>query len=263
MGHTYDTGLGQGIEVYPDPDHLARGICDQFVTLARQVLDKAGHFTVALAGGSTPRAAYALLATDEYATRLDWPRIHIFWGDERCVPPDHPDSNYRMARQVLLDRVPLPQSNIHRMRGELAPAQAAARYEQELRAFFSPSPGDRDASSEPQTPRFDLILLGMGDDGHTASLFPGSQVIHEPGGWVAASYVEKLAAWRITLTPAIINAAANVTFLVSGSGKAECLRQVLTGPYRPHALPAQIVRPHQGCLRWLVDAAAASLLDRG
>lgn len=258
MGDSSDVGgLGE-ISVYPDAGRLAQATAEHFASLAGEAIAGQGRFAVALAGGSTPKAAYALLARDEFATRLDWARVHVFWGDERCVPPDHPDSNYRMAREALLDRVPLPAEHVHRMRGELEPAQAAADYEQALRVFFAlPS---RNQAAEPPT-SFDLILLGMGDDGHTVSLFPGTAAIREQTRWVIAHFVEKLETWRITLTPAAINAAANVTFVVSGSGKAERLRQVLTGSHRPDVLPAQIVDPDRGRLRWLVDEAAATSLE--
>jgi len=245
------TGL-DGIEIYPDATHLARAAAEQFVALAGTAIAARGRFAVALAGGSTPRAMYALLATEEFAPRVNWACVHLFWGDERCVPPDHAQSNYRMAGETLLDHVPLPKENIHRIRGEIEPAQAATEYERTLRAFFS-APGA-------PSPCFDLILLGMGADGHTASLFPGTAAIRERERWVVAHYVDRLSAWRITMSPVLINAAANVTFLVAGEGKAERLRQVLTGPYQPDTLPAQIVQPHSGRLRWLVDAAAASLL---
>jgi 6-phosphogluconolactonase len=250
----------EGIKVYPDAWRLAHAAADHIVLLAGEAIASHGRFAVALAGGSTPKAAYALLATDEYATRVDWSRVHIFWGDERCVPPDHPDSNYRMAREALLDHVPLPAENVHRMRGELEPGQAAREYEAVLRTFFSPSGADGEAQGETLFPSFDLILLGMGDDGHTASLFPGTVAIHEQTRWVVAQRVEKLEAWRITLTPVVINAAANVTFVVSGAGKAERLRQVLNGPRQPDVLPAQVVDPDSGRLYWLVDGSAASSL---
>ena len=235
--------------VYPDADHLARAAAEHFATLAAEAIAARGQFTVALSGGSTPRAAYALLAAEE----VDWPRVHVFWGDERCVPPDHLDSNYRLAREALLDHVPLPAGNVHRIRGEINPEQAAADYERTLRSFFARRP-------EEPTARFDLILLGMGEDGHTASLFPGTAALHEQTRWVLAHYVDKLRAWRVTLTPVVINAAAQVTFIVAGAGKADQLRQVLAGPYQPDALPAQIVRPTDGRLLWLTDEAVVAHL---
>jgi 6-phosphogluconolactonase len=239
------------IRTYPDSDRLARAAAEHFVTLAARGRRGGRRFAVALAGGSTPRAAYALLATEEFAARVDWSRVHVFWGDERCVLPDHPDSNYRMAREALLDKIPIPTENVHRMRGELVPDEAAAAYQAELEAVLGAGG------------RFDLILLGMGGDGHTASLFPGAAALHEGARWVVAHYVDKLAAWRVTLTPAAINAAAQVTFIVSGAGKAQRLLEVLAGPYQPDVLPAQIVRPTDGRLLWLVDAAAAAHLREG
>jgi 6-phosphogluconolactonase len=233
------------IRTCPDAASLARAAAEHFVTLAAAAIAARGQFVVALSGGSTPRTSYALLASHQFAQRVDWPRVHVFWGDERCVPPDHPESNYRMAREALLDRVPIPTENVHRMRGELPPDQAATAYQAELEAALGAGG------------RFDLILLGMGADGHTASLFPGTTALHEQTRWVVAHYVDKLSAWRVTLTPVAINAAAHVIFIVSGAGKAERLPEVLAGPYQPDILPAQIVRPADGRLLWLVDAAAA------
>jgi len=184
-------------------------------------------------------------------------RVHVFWGDERCVPPDNPQSNYQMARETLLDEVPISVSNIHRIRGEEDPEKAAVAYEKELRTFFGVDA--RDGS-----PRlgFDLILLGMGDNGHTASLFPGSPAVNEKERWVMAQYVEVVSMWRITLTPVVSNAAKNVLFIVSGAEKAERLRDVLEGPFQPEVLPAQIVRPASGRLLWFVDRTAAARLRR-
>jgi 6-phosphogluconolactonase len=238
--------------IYPDAASLARAAAEHFINLATEAIAARGQFVVALSGGSTPRATYALLASDGFAARVDWSRVHVFWGDERCVPPDHPDSNYRMARETLLDHVPLPTGDVHRIRGEVHPEEAAADYERTLRSFFAPQARDK----EP-TPHFDLVLLGMGEDGHTASLFPGTAA-HEQTRWVVAYYVDKLGAWRVTLTPVAINAAAHVTFLVSGAGKAARLREVLSEPYQPDVLPAQIVRPTNGHLLWLTDVAAVS-----
>jgi 6-phosphogluconolactonase len=204
---------------------------------------------VALSGGSTPRATYALLATVEFASLVDWPRVHVFWGDERCVPLDDPDSNYRMARETLLDHVPLPTRNVHRIRGEMDPEAAAQAYAAELRAFFGT-----------QWPSFDLVLLGMGNDGHTASLFPGSATLHEDTRAVVAvtAHYEDRPAHRVTLTPPAINSARQVVFLVAGAAKAETLQAVLEGP--ADRFPAQFIRPTSGQLAWLVDSAAASRL---
>lgn len=188
--------------------------------------------------------------------------MHVCWGDERCVPPEDPASNYRMAREALLDHVPIPATNVHRIRGEGDPPTVAAAYEQELRTLFATPEGP-----PPRRPgaRFDLVLLGMGNDGHTASLFPGTPAVHETGAaapWVLAQHVASVSAWRVTLTPALINAAADVLFLVSGAEKAPVLRAVLTGPYQPDLLPAQVIALDAGRLRWLVDAAAGAELQR-
>lgn len=239
------------IKVYPDEQTLAQAAAVQITTLANATMAAHGRFTLVLAGGSTPRTLYTLLSTTEFASRVPWSHVHCFWGDERCVPPDHPDSNYRLARESLLDHIPVPAANIHRIPGEQAPEQAAIAYEQTLRAFFASNP----------RPRFDLILLGMGEDGHTASLFPGTAALYERQRWVVAHYVDRTRGWRITLTPVVLNAAAHIIFLVTGSQKAACLQQVLIGPYQPDRLPAQIVRPTHGDLLWLIDRAAARALE--
>jgi 6-phosphogluconolactonase len=239
------------VKVYPDAEAVTRAAADQFVGLARDAIRARGRFSVVLSGGSTPQALYALLAADEFASRIEWPLVYVFWGDERCVPPDHPDSNYRMAKESLLGAVPLPPENILRMRGETDPSLAADEYEQILRTFFQGA----------KLPRFDLIWLGMGDDGHTASLFPGTPALVERTRWVVENYVEARQSWRITLTTVAINAAETIIFLVSGASKAERFREVLKGPYQPHVLPSQLVKPLDGQLFWMVDRAAAALLQ--
>jgi 6-phosphogluconolactonase len=229
------------MEVYADADALARAAVEHFVAQAAKAIAARGRFVVALAGGSTPGPTYALLASSDFADRVDWPRVHALWGDERCVLPNHRASNYRMARMALLDKVPIPSANVHRIRGELPPAQAAAAYESELEAVLGAGG------------RFDLILLGMGTDGHTASLFPGTPALEERTRWVVENYVEKLKAWRITLTLPVINAARQVTFLVSGATKAEPLARIRAG----EPLPAVRVQPAGGKLTWLVDRQAS------
>jgi 6-phosphogluconolactonase len=245
------------IRVYEDPAALARAAAERIVSLATEAVGARGRFSIGLSGGSTPRALYTLLASGEVAPRIDWAHVHIFWGDERCVPPDHSESNYRMAREALLDHVPLPEGNVYRIRGEIDPAQAAVDYEQVLHAFFRQPVG---LANLPQ-PRFDLLLLGMGDDGHTASLFPGTAALREQSRWVVENHVEKLGAWRITLTPVAIHAAATVVFLISGGNKAATLRAVLKGPHQPEKYPSQLVQPEHGDLIWMVDAAAAAQLN--
>lgn len=243
--------MSESVEVYADNTALADAVAEQIITLAWSAITARGRFSIGLSGGSTPRALFEMLAQAPYAPRLDWGRVHVFWGDERCVPPDHPDSNYRMAYEALLKHVPVPGENVYRMRGELDPAEAAGDYERVLRRFF----GD-------QKPRFDLLLQGMGDDGHTASLFPGTMALRERNRWVIPNYVPKLDAWRITLTVTAINAARGVIFMVSGARKAQALHDVLEGPHQPDTLPSQFVAPADAQVAWMVDEAAASLLRR-
>jgi 6-phosphogluconolactonase len=239
------------IIVAPDLRELSREAAARFQRLAADRIAAAGRFSVALSGGSTPRALYRLLGEPPFHETIDWPRVHLFWGDERFVPPDHPDSNYRLAQEAFISTVPIPAGNVHPMPTEGSdPHAAAARYEETLRRFFA------------SRPRFDLVLLGLGADGHTASLFPGSPALDEDGRLVVAVYVPKLDAWRLTLTPPALRSARHVMFLVSGLDKASVLREVMEGPYDPHRLPAHLVRPETGELTWLVDEAAASLLPR-
>lgn len=242
------------IEVYPDPQSLAEAAAGHIVRIAAEAIAARGRFTIGLPGGSTPRALFTLLASPAWAGRIDWALVHVFWGDERCVPPDHPDSNYRLARETLLEHVPIPAGHVYRIPAELPPPTAAHAYEQTLRAFF----GEGDPAL-PQ-PRFDLLLQGLGDDGHTASLFPGTAALHETTRWVVENYVPRLDAWRITLTAPAINAAAHVIFLVSGASKANALQAVLRGPHRPHEYPAQLIQPRAGQVWWLADQAAAEQL---
>jgi len=201
-----------------------------------------------LSGGSTPRPIYARLASVGYRERIDWSKVYVFFGDERCVPPDDARSNYRMACEALLDHIALPADNIHRIQGEIDPAQAALSYEQELQQLF------RTAA----LPAFDLICLGLGDNGHTASLFPGTAALREKDRWVVPQYVEVMTSWRITFTASLINAARHSAFLAEGAAKADVLWRVLEGPYQPDVLPAQLIQPMNGELHWLVDAAAAA-----
>lgn len=236
--------------IFPDDDALAREAGDRIIALSGEAIDDHGRFSIALSGGSTPRRLFALLASEPYASRIEWAHVHIFWGDERCVPPDDSESNYRMAREALLDHVPLPPENIRRIKGERDPAQAAEEYEHLLRMFFAGS----------ALPRFDLLLQGMGADGHTASLFPGTQALHIASRWVAANYVPKLDSWRITLTAPAINAGAHIMFLVAGASKTAALRAVLRGPHQPEIYPSQLITPYDGDLLWLVDQAAADQL---
>jgi 6-phosphogluconolactonase len=230
------------VTIYPDSASLARGAAAWLRVAAQAAIADHGRCTIALSGGSTPRALFTVLAAQGMPPDVDY-----FWSDERCVPPDAAESNYRMAREALLDPVGVDVARIHRLRGELVPDAAADAYETELRARFPGMPW----------PRFDVVLLGLGEDGHAASLFPGTAALDATERWVIATHVPRLDAWRLTLTLPAINHAARVALLVSGSAKADILRAVLDGQAD---LPAARVAPEAGDLLWLVDAAAAAAL---
>jgi 6-phosphogluconolactonase len=239
------------IRIFPDRSSQADGAATLFVAAAARAIAADGCFSVALAGGSTPEGAYRRLASNPHLEEVDWSRVHIFWGDERCVAADDPQSNYRMARETLLERVPLPSGNIHRMAGERGPEAGARAYAAELAAFF----GSR-------WPAFHLVLLGMGSDGHTASLFPKSQALqaqNRPVAGVAAGETGGSIA-RITLTDRAINTTGHAVFLVAGADKAATVQAVLEGP--PDQYPAQRISPAPGRLTWLLDREAAHLLER-
>ncbi|MDP9017272.1 MAG: 6-phosphogluconolactonase [Candidatus Eremiobacteraeota bacterium] len=239
----------ENVEIFESPGELAQALANHFINAAQTAITVRGAFFVALAGGTTPKAAYQLLAQEPYRDTVSWADVFIFFGDERCVPPDDDQSNYRMAKTAFLDGVNIPAHNIHRMRGEADPSTAAAEYatmmQQDLGEF----------------PRFDLILLGMGPDGHTASLFPGSLQNHAGETLVEAPYVEKFKTYRLTITPRVINNAREVCIATEGAGKSPTLAAVLRGPKDPNKYPVQIVAPTDGQLTWLVDRAAASELE--
>jgi 6-phosphogluconolactonase len=240
------------IQVYPTNEGIVKAAANIFIDLASTAISDRGSFSVVLSGGGTPQPLYEFLAADKSADFLEWSRIHFFWGDERTVPPDNPESNYRQAYQTLLGPRLIQPGNIHRIKGELDPVKAARIYQKEISDWTQTSP-----------PSFDLVTLGMGGDGHTASLFPGTKVVSNPGDyqWVAANRIPQQDTWRITLTPQLINAARTVIFLVSGQNKAETLKRVLEGPFLPENYPAQLIKPCPGKLIWLVDQAAASNLE--
>jgi len=237
------------INIYPDLHTLAQAAADKFIQEGNHAIQERGMFTAALSGGSTPELAYKILAAKEQSQQLDWSKTHLFWGDERCFPPENPESNYGMANEVLLKHLPIPDTNIHRMEGENDPHQAAVSYQETLKKVFG------------NTPKFDLIYLGMGTDGHTASLFPGPLNFQENESWAAAIFIEKFQSWRLTLTPAVINQAQNIIFIISGANKADTLKQVLEGEHQPEVYPSQLIRPSNGNLTWYIDKAAASGLD--
>lgn len=234
--------------VYETPEELAEAAARDFAARAQGAIDALGRFAVVLAGGSTPKATYDVLARD-YADSLDWSKVHVFFGDERTVPPDHEDSNYRTARETLLSRIYV--GSVHRMRCELPPEEAAAAYEEELREFFGPD----------ELPSFDLILLGLGKDGHTASLFPETSALDVTDRWVVVNPVLKLETARLTLTIPVMNAAKAATFLVAGEDKARVLKEILEGDGDPRGCPAKFIRPESGDLTWMVDEAAAKRLS--
>lgn len=240
------------IRTLTTPQELFAAAAEVVVGAATDAVAQRGRFTIALSGGSTPKSLFNLLATNA-RTVLPWERMFFFWGDERHVPPTDPDSNYRMAEETMLSKVPVPPGNVFRMAAENPDAAAVAEdYEKTLRKFFALEPG--------QVPVFDLILLGMGPDGHTASLFPGTAGLQEKSRLVIANWVEKMKTSRLTFTLPVLNAARCVTFLVSGTDKAAVLRTVLEGDVPAEQYPAKLVRPTDGKLIWLVDRAAASEL---
>lgn len=240
-----------GFHVYAEGGPWITAAAEHIAGVAAESIKARGQFTLVLSGGTTPQPVYKRLASATGAGEMDWSRVHLFFGDERCVPPDDERSNYTMVRRVLLDCIHIPPANVHRIRGENEPERAAADYARELRRLLAVE-GDPS-----RIPALDLVLLGLGEDGHTASLFPELTAVGETRRWVAAEYAPAAGMWRVTLTPVLINAARNVTFLVTGAGKAAILREVMEGPRRPESLPAQVVAPTHGALRWLVDAPAA------
>jgi 6-phosphogluconolactonase len=247
-----NTGPGE-LRVYGDAEQLARAAAELFVTAASEAISARGRFRVALSGGSTPRRVYELLATTPFSSRIDWDHVDVFWGDERYVPPDDLDSNYRMTAEALLSHVPVPLANIHRVPTEISPPSAAAgAYEDTIRKSFL---GDSNS-----VPQFDLVYLGLGTNGHTASLFPHSPTLQETSRLVLADFVPEVNTWRISMTAPLLNRGRTVAFVTEGQQKAQVLRDVLLGPRDPERLPAQLIAP-EGKLLWMVDDAAAALVS--
>ena len=238
------------LKIYSDQEALISAAAEFFIDLGNHSIDERERFVVALAGGGTPAPLYALLGAPENRQRLDWPEIHLFWGDERPVPPACSESNYRMVKEQLLDAVTIPENNIHRVPAEMDVRIAAFSYEEELRGFF-----------DGEWPQFDLVLLGMGDDGHTASLFPHSAGLNEEDRWFIANFAPAQKTWRLTLTKNAINTAHNIVVLVSGKAKAKTLAKVLEGDHDPENLPIQLISPTEGEMIWLLDKEAASELN--
>lgn len=240
--------------VEPDSAALSRCTARHFVEAAEHAVARRGRARMAISGGSTPKAAFQLLAdpAEPWLKRMPWDKLDLYWVDERTVPPDHPDSNYGMTKVAMLDHVPLKPEQVHRMEGELDPEVAAARYESLLRNTFR--------LEGAETPRFDLVALGMGEDGHTASIFPHTEAIHEMGRLVTANQVPQKDAWRITLTWPVINQSSAVFFLIGGKNKAEMVKEVFTGPRDPERLPSQLIWPAGGILTLILDKDAAVML---
>lgn len=239
------------IHTYPTPADLSRAFADWLVEYAHTVVQQRGRFTIALSGGSTPQQLFELLASDEYRDKLPWAQWHVFWGDERAVPFSDERNNARMAYHTLLDHVPIPAEQIHVMRTDMAPDASMAEYDQLLHQYF-----DRHQTT------FDLALMGMGDDGHTLSLFPGTPVVHENNAWTAYFFLESQFMDRLTVTAPVINQSACVAFLVTGEKKAHALREVLEGEYNPDLYPSQVIKPANGNVHWFVDEVAAGLLKK-
>ncbi len=243
------------LDVEESPSALAADASEMFVRLAKEATDEGRPFRVALSGGSTPKLLYGLLASDTFRHEVAWGRIEFFFGDERWVPPTSKDSNYKLANDNLFKPLHISPESIFPMLTEgMEPQEAAPQYEATLRRVFGLREGEM--------PKFDMIFLGMGDDGHTASLFPHTSALHEKSKLVVANYVDKLDTWRITLTAPVLNAGVEVLLMVGGEGKSAALREVLEGPYNPEEYPSQLLREASGHLTWLVDLAAASQLDR-
>ncbi len=238
------------IRVFNDLYGLSVAAAEMFIELAHQAIHAHGSFSVALSGGNTPRHMYHLLAAHPFREHIPWRSVQVFWGDERCVPANDPRSNAHIAHQLLLDLVPIPPENIHPVQVDLSPAQAALQYEAELRNFYAN-----------RSPIFDLILLGMGANAHTASLFPHTPVLLEKKRWVADIYLPEQDLYRVTFTVPLINLAKEVVFLVDGADKAHTLQNVLEGPHHPQEYPAQLIRPNGVHPTWLVDKAAALKLS--
>lgn len=237
--------------ILADAEAVAHAAAERILHLVAEANQEKRAFHFVLSGGKTPKQLYKILSK----SKRSWDTVHFYWGDERCVGPDHSDSNYKMAYDVLLSKINLPSAHIHRLQGEIAPALSARNYEKTIRSAFGLTPDN------PVTPSFDLVLLGVGTDGHTASLFPETEALQEKTQWVAANFVPKLAETRLTLTPLILNQTEHIFFLVAGSDKAKILKDVLEGPYHPDLLPAQLIRKETGSVTWFIDEAASGCLS--
>jgi 6-phosphogluconolactonase len=249
------------LHVYKDAEQLSQAVAKWMSDLIAETLKVTDRFTIALSGGSTPKLLHKILAAEPYKSQIDWSKLHIFWGDERAVPFEDSRNNAKMAYDTLLNFVSVPTSQIHVMRTDIAPEAAALEYEKILHQYFDAVPGNSGGANPAILPNsFDLVLLGMGDDGHTLSLFPGTDIVHEEKAWVKAFFLPAQDMYRITLTKTIANRAAHIAFLTTGPGKAHALKEVLKGAYNPDLYPSQEIKPVNGELHWFVDEAAAAQL---
>lgn len=240
------------VEVYDTKDALVEAVADRTASTMSERMQQAGWCMWALSGGSTPRDAFRKLASEPYRDRIAWNRVYVFWGDERTVPPDHPDSNYRMAREILLDPLAIPDGNVHRIEAERGAEDAAQHYESEMMRLFE---------SDLPLPQFDVIWLGMGDDGHTASLFPGTGAVDVTDRLVIPVHVPQLDTWRVSMTLPVLNAAREVIVLVAGAEKADMVRRIMDLSQPTPDLPVSMVAPVDGTARWMLDREAAQRLD--
>ncbi len=243
--------MSKNIHAYPNKEKLVAATTEFVADSIEQAIQQNDLCNMALSGGNTPGGVFSLLASTPYRDRVDWCRLHLFWGDERMVPPEHQDSNFRLVQETLLDHVKIPDENVHRMRGEIAPEEAAAEYAELLHNHFKVSP-----------PRFDLMLLGLGEDGHTASLFPETDAVEESEKHAVAVFVPKLDAWRVTLTLPVINSARKTLFLVSGKSKSEMVQRIVSNKQPAKEIPATMVNPQNGELHWMLDSEAMVLINK-
>jgi len=243
------------LHIYKNADEVSHAAAKWVADAITQTLKVQDRFTIALSGGGSPQHLHKILAAPPYRDQIEWSKLHVFWGDERAVPFEDSRNNAKMGYDTLLNMVPVPPSQVHVMRTDIAPVQSAIEYEKILHQYFNAVPG---GSSDPLPNSFDLVLLGMGDDGHTLSLFPGTEVVHEEKAWTKAFFLAAQNMYRITLTLPIVNRASRIAFLTMGSGKAHALKEVLKGKYDPDKYPSQTIQPVNGELHWFVDEAAAA-----
>lgn len=241
--------MSKNIQVFPNPEALSIAAAEKIIALANNYITKNGRFTISLSGGSTPERLFKLFAESPYRERMPWQNTYFFWGDERHVPLDDPRNNAHQAIQLLFSKINIPAENIYRIQTNLSPEEAALDYEAKIIKLFGDAP-----------PQFDVMLLGMGDNGHTASLFPKTQVLHEETRMVKEEYIEEVQMYRITMTAPLINLAHHIIFLATGANKADMLKTVLHGDYEPELYPVQLIQPIDGELLWMVDEAAAAAL---